>query len=502
MAGVARIEAPGPAITTMTKTLSPARIEANRRNAQKSTGPRTPEGKARSSRNALKHGLTARQVVLPNEDPEAFDAELAEWVEYYRPASPAERAMVERAVHAQWKLRRCARVETATLSERVRHAEQQFDLDQQALADDLGRRLSVDPLGRFYRPPSRDPALNEAMRRAEVDDPPGLARRLWSFAAGVDWLLARWNELAGALRRDGFWHTPEGYLAVRLLGRRPEDVLDDPAVARVLLACFAAHPESRDLYDDVMMTRVGVDARGVFPPRIEALRKLVPKTPAEGRDALAEMIAREVARLEALKADLLDPLAEADRAGAADRAMFDTTPAGTLFRRYETACERSYTKAATELTKSHPSAAPVRNEPIFDPSDPPESPAGDEQGEAFDSEVAGLVVRLDAERGEGVGQPDVGLAAVPGGHGPDREDLVGGEIGLPGALPGDLEVGAGGGSVRVRVPEPDAGDVQEEIRSRRKGIRTMNLASEPLVRCSERGNSVAVPTFLDPGKRN
>ena len=48
-------------------------IEANRRNAEKSTGPRTPDGKARASQNSLKHGLTAEQVVLPSEDTEVFD---------------------------------------------------------------------------------------------------------------------------------------------------------------------------------------------------------------------------------------------------------------------------------------------------------------------------------------------------------------------------------------------------------------------------------------------
>ena len=46
---------------------SPAQLAANRRNAQKSTGPRTAEGKKRASLNALKHGMTAKTVVLPHE---------------------------------------------------------------------------------------------------------------------------------------------------------------------------------------------------------------------------------------------------------------------------------------------------------------------------------------------------------------------------------------------------------------------------------------------------
>ena len=54
-----------------------AQIKANGDNAKKSTGPRTEEGKARVANNALKHGLLARDTVLPGEDPAEFDQQLA-----------------------------------------------------------------------------------------------------------------------------------------------------------------------------------------------------------------------------------------------------------------------------------------------------------------------------------------------------------------------------------------------------------------------------------------
>jgi hypothetical protein len=81
-------------------------IEANRRNAQKSTGPRTPEGKAAVSMNALRHGLRARTIVLPGEDREEFhqlcDDLEAEW----NPQSRTEQFYVEQMAVSQWKLTR------------------------------------------------------------------------------------------------------------------------------------------------------------------------------------------------------------------------------------------------------------------------------------------------------------------------------------------------------------------------------------------------------------
>ena len=81
-------------------------IEANRRNAMKSTGPRTPEGKAIVSMNSLRHGLRARTIVLPSENPEEFhqlcDDLEAEW----NPQSRTEQFYVEQMAVSQWKLTR------------------------------------------------------------------------------------------------------------------------------------------------------------------------------------------------------------------------------------------------------------------------------------------------------------------------------------------------------------------------------------------------------------
>ena len=104
-----------------------AQIKANRENAKKSTGPRTEEGKARVSLNALKHGLLARDAVLPEEDPAEFDRQLRDLEHDLRPENSLEFELVRQIADAQWRMRRLVRIETAFLSaaldEKRRHEE-------------------------------------------------------------------------------------------------------------------------------------------------------------------------------------------------------------------------------------------------------------------------------------------------------------------------------------------------------------------------------------------
>ena len=90
---------------------SDKRIRANRRNARKSTGPKTPEGKAAVSLNPLKHGLLSQQTLLPNED-EASLMQLSERLHsQLQPVGELESLLVERIVAAAWRLRRVLAVE-------------------------------------------------------------------------------------------------------------------------------------------------------------------------------------------------------------------------------------------------------------------------------------------------------------------------------------------------------------------------------------------------------
>ncbi len=95
---------------------SAAQVRANRSNARKSTGPRTPEGKAAASRNAVKHGLLAEQVVIKGEDPAEFEFYRDRMLGELAPAGMVEEMLAERVVSLSWRLRRAERLQSAVFA--------------------------------------------------------------------------------------------------------------------------------------------------------------------------------------------------------------------------------------------------------------------------------------------------------------------------------------------------------------------------------------------------
>src|SRR4051812_39607845 len=87
-------------------------IEANRRNARRSTGPITEEGKLRSRRNAVRHGLTAETVIGALEDAEDYGAFEAAVIADYDAQSAVERELVLRLASLLWRIRRATTMET------------------------------------------------------------------------------------------------------------------------------------------------------------------------------------------------------------------------------------------------------------------------------------------------------------------------------------------------------------------------------------------------------
>ena len=96
-----------------------SQIDANRRNAQKSTGPTTPEGRAAVRHNALKHGLTSEVLIPMDEQRPEFDRLCDAFEAEFQPIGPTEESLLENLVAAKWRLGRARKEETGFF---VKHA--------------------------------------------------------------------------------------------------------------------------------------------------------------------------------------------------------------------------------------------------------------------------------------------------------------------------------------------------------------------------------------------
>jgi hypothetical protein len=144
--------------------VSNARSEASRRNGAKSRGPKTPEGKARSARNALKHGFRAQKyVVLPEEDAAEFAALEAALTEELAPEGALQSILVGRIARAAWRLERAERLEVDLFAERLL-AVPDGGVGLALIRDGNGTR-SFDTLLRY-----RGAALAELMRSLRILD--------------------------------------------------------------------------------------------------------------------------------------------------------------------------------------------------------------------------------------------------------------------------------------------------------------------------------------------
>jgi hypothetical protein len=143
-------------------------IEANQSNAQQSTGPKTPEGKAVSAANAITHGFSAQHAVLPSESSESFQALLARLEDEFQPQTAVEQSLIYHLADADWRLRRAATFESAVLTQRVERIRRNTGEDDEDLPEDpvfdeiclLGRALiqdaqGSDPLSKISRHEAR-----------------------------------------------------------------------------------------------------------------------------------------------------------------------------------------------------------------------------------------------------------------------------------------------------------------------------------------------------------
>ncbi len=173
---------------------SQKQIEANRRNAALSTGPRTEEGKAASRQNSLQHGMTATIVTPPTQE-SAQRARFQTWSEALKPESCVEVFQVNLAVAASLRIELC---QTSESERRAEIAELAMSADW-----DTHRLIEAYKLGDSLK---RNPAL--------------VLLKLRLTPAGRDWLILQWKQLLVAFVGDGVpkWTDTEYHVALDLLG--------------------------------------------------------------------------------------------------------------------------------------------------------------------------------------------------------------------------------------------------------------------------------------------
>lgn len=187
--------------------MSKKKDQANRANARRSTGPRTPTGRAVSRLNATAHGLRALSPVIPGEDPAEWERHLAGVVAALRPAGALEAELAARVAICLWRMRRVISFETRATADGLDQAAAPLgtELEQQRAAVESGRQW-VASLDSLHRLAVRLPKLSDTAR---LD-----GREAWHLA------YAMANQAGGPKPKD-----PEFLGAMGV----PADMHDDPA---------------------------------------------------------------------------------------------------------------------------------------------------------------------------------------------------------------------------------------------------------------------------------
>jgi hypothetical protein len=281
-----------------------AQTEANQRNASRSTGPRSPQGKANSRLNAIKHGLRAEQVVLPTEDADEFRMHCMDWDEDWKPTTATRRHLVERLAVVSWRMRRCVRVESGRLSERIKQSREASNRRESQALDALWMGLNSDP----------DRVVNA----------------LEATRGGVNRLLEAWSIIEEDAATPDAWkdYDDNHFMFIYLHGIMPGD--EDAATIKELSwrLVVTNNPEDAEEADGKLLTAA------------EALASAT---------EIRRIAARKTHHLRDLWRSLPDTAAERDR--VAELAAFAPRPEDESLRRYESQFEREVSRSIAQLIK-------------------------------------------------------------------------------------------------------------------------------------------------------
>ncbi len=310
----------------MATPISEARLLANRKNAQLSTGPRTSEGKARARTNAVKHGLTGAGIALPAEDAAIVELRFSEMQADLAPTTLEGRLLVHLAALMSVQIERSARHQTAMVAMAGRHAADEFDLARLAEVDRLFDTIDTNPREHH--------------------------RRLQTTIEGVDRLLAALQGVRDQLRSGSY---------------KTWTVVDRNKVDCFLGGSVSKFPMSR--CDAVMFAIAGNPAH---IPQSELAQ--IPEGWTRDRyfrDELIALVDAERTRLAQVRATIDPSIVADDRREAVDRARVILSTEAILAKKYQTAAINTFLRSLRDFHKLEQGEAEAPDEPAQTASSEP-----------------------------------------------------------------------------------------------------------------------------------
>ncbi len=324
-----------------------AQIEANRRNAARSTGPTSDQGKARSRLNAYRNGSRSRIIMpgLPHENPERIQQRTEQYLDDLQPRDSMELDLVHQMARLSLAVERAERMEIAHMADRVNQATKQRleepTAEQRKQVRELGRKL-------LYIAAAEDIKVDRVPPRG--DDPAQLVDELEASSEGCRWLLERWDEYRCLLERQVKWDEPMLLRFFRLQGKEVVEAVYNGS----LNAIFQAW--------DVLVAGYAKEAwkffRKDWPMTHPAdsywltWREIAPR-PANASAAwalLQAIVAKHVERLKTLLTERLDFESVVDPDWT-DRAALDFSREFERHRRYQSAKTRELLRTVEAFCK-------------------------------------------------------------------------------------------------------------------------------------------------------
>ncbi len=308
------------------------------------------EGQSKSSFgarfNAVTHGLTAKTIVLPNEDFKAFRAKTQEFKDSLETRTPLEDDLAERAAEASWRLTRANLAEKARVVRTMVLDRKATARTEQIEALELIERLFSDRRGPAELYPAGNYNYNKAPRTSwpkaasDDDNPARLVILLESTLAGCQLLQARWKSLLDLVDSKQGWQSYEKFRATRLLGWQPLSAFSEREVTEMYLACHAIAPQHANAFQEL---RSEVEEEP-FEHQMALLKKrnleaITPANSKAARAVLRGIVEKAIERLRMLEAEhqnfaeFLDGLQD-------DILSVEETKPGAGVRRLQDACNR------------------------------------------------------------------------------------------------------------------------------------------------------------------